>query len=103
MRSSGAKAAAPSSARRPRTPAVEDPGAELARRFLRAYGPARPKLFADWAGLATSHATALWERAGHLAAVDLDGTKAWALAADKRALVDETTATACGCWRTSTR
>ena len=43
---------------------VADPGAELARRFLRAYGPARPKLLAGWAGLATSHAGALWERAG---------------------------------------
>ena len=70
--------------------ALEDPGAELARRFLRAYGPARPKLFADWAGLATSHATALWERAGNLVAVDLDGTKAWALARDKPALADDT-------------
>lgn len=29
---------------------IGDPGAELARRFLRAYGPARPKLFAGWAG-----------------------------------------------------
>lgn len=26
------------------------PGTEPARRFLRAYGPARPKLLADWAG-----------------------------------------------------
>ena len=74
----------------PAAPALEDPGAELARRFLRAYGPARPKLFADWAGLATSHAAALWERAGELVLVDLDGTKAWALAEDRAALVDET-------------
>lgn len=74
----------------PEAPAVEDPGAELARRFLRAYGPARPKLFADWAGVATSHATALWDRAGDLVAVDLDGTKAWALAGDGPALVAET-------------
>ncbi len=74
----------------PEGPTLEDPGAELARRFLRAYGPARPKLFADWAGLATSHATALWERAGHLVRVDVDGTKAWALADDQPALVNET-------------
>ena len=74
----------------PKVRAHQDPGAELARRFLRAYGPARPKLFADWAGLATSHATALWERAGDLVAVDLDGTKAWALAGDRAPLVDET-------------
>ena len=71
----------------PAAPAVEDPGAELARRFLRAYGPARPKLLADWAGLAGSHAETLWERAGALAPVDLDGTPAWALAEDVPALL----------------
>jgi len=72
----------------PKAPRVEDPGAELARRFLRAYGPARPKLLADWAGLATSHAAALWERAGPFVAVDLDGRQASALAEDEPALVD---------------
>jgi Winged helix DNA-binding domain len=70
----------------PEAAAVKDPGAELARRFLRAYGPARPKLFADWAGLASSHAAALWDRAGDMIAVDLDGTKAGALAGDREAL-----------------
>jgi Winged helix DNA-binding domain len=73
----------------PKAPAVEDPGAELARRFLQAYGPARPKLLADWAGLASSHAKALWERAGELIPVDLEGTKAWALAGDEEALTKE--------------
>lgn len=72
----------------PKARTVEDPGAELARRFLHAYGPARPKLLAGWAGLATSHATALWERADPLVPVDLDGKKAWALADDRRALAD---------------
>ena len=72
----------------PKAPKVDDPGAELARRFLRAYGPARPKLLAEWAGLATSHATALWERAGPLVRVDLEGRKAWALAEDEPALAD---------------
>ena len=70
----------------PESPELEDPGAELARRFLRAYGPARPRLFADWAGLAGSHARALWERAGPLVALDLDGTRAWILAGDEDAL-----------------
>jgi hypothetical protein len=70
----------------PEAPLVEDPGGELARRFLRAYGPARPKLLADWAGLTGSHATALWERAGRLVPVELDGIKAWALAEDEPAL-----------------
>jgi Winged helix DNA-binding domain len=74
----------------PKAPALEDPGAELARRFLRAYGPARPKLLADWAGLATSHANALWERAGNLVEVDLEGTNAWVLAEDAQALVTVT-------------
>ena len=70
----------------PKAPKVADPGAELARRFLRAYGPARPKLLAEWAGLATSHANALWERAGPFVRVDLEGRKAWALAEDEAAL-----------------
>ena len=70
----------------PKAPKVEDPGAELARRFLRAYGPARPKLLADWAGLATSHANVLWERAGPLVRVEVDGAKAWALAEDEPVL-----------------
>jgi Winged helix DNA-binding domain len=70
----------------PKARAPKDPGAELARRFLRAYAPARPKLLADWAGLATSHAKALWERAGRLVEVDLEGTRAWALADDEQAL-----------------
>ena len=72
----------------PKSRSVKDPGAELARRFLRAYGPARPKLFADWAGLATNHAKGLWERAGDLVEVDLDGTRSWTLAEDEPALAD---------------
>jgi len=70
----------------PKAQALDDPGAELARRFLRAYGPARPKLLAGWAGLATSHAGALWERAGELVRVDVEATQAWALAEDEAAL-----------------
>ena len=62
----------------PKAGTPKDAGAELARRFVRAYGPARPKLLDDWAGLTTSHATALWERA-------------------KRS------PTACACFRTSIR
>ena len=74
----------------PKPPRVEDPGAELARRFLRTYGPARPKLLAEWAGVATSHAKSLWERAGELMPVDLDGTKAWVLAEDEQVLARAT-------------
>ena len=72
----------------PQAPALDDAGAQLARRFLRAYGPARPKLFADWAGIATSHARALWDRAGELVAVEVDGTRAWALAEDEAELTN---------------
>lgn len=74
----------------PEPATLRDPGAELARRFLRSYGPARPRLFAEWAGLATSHAIALWNRVGPLVPIDLDGTKAWALAEDEPALVNTT-------------
>ena len=74
----------------PKTRRSKDPGSDLARRFLQAYGPARPKLLADWAGLATSHAKALWARAGELIPVDLDGTRAWALAEDEQALTSGT-------------
>ena len=71
----------------PKARKLKDPGAELSRRFLQAYGPARPKLLADWAGLATSHANALWQRAGELVEVDVEGTRAWTLAEDEGALV----------------
>jgi Winged helix DNA-binding domain len=74
----------------PKTRAMKDPGAELARRFLQAYGPARPKLLADWTGLATSHAKALWDRAGRLVLVELEGGRAWALAEDEQALSADT-------------
>ena len=76
----------------PQAKSVADPGAELARRFLGAYGPARPKLLAGWAGVAGSHAEALWQRAGELAQVDVDGRKAWVLAEDEAALADPPTA-----------
>jgi hypothetical protein len=73
----------------PKGRARKDPGAELARRYLQAYAPARPKLFAEWAGLTPTHATALWGRAGPIVPIDLDGTEAWALAKDSSALADE--------------
>jgi hypothetical protein len=72
----------------PPAPAVEDPGAELAHRFLRAYAPTRPKLLADWAGISTPHASGLWERAGELAEVELEGRAAWVLTEDVDALAD---------------
>ena len=80
--------AARCSARRRRSPRSRTRAPQLARRFLHAYGPARPRLLAEWAGIARSHADALWERAGDLAEVDLDGRKAWVLAEDAAALAD---------------
>jgi len=72
----------------PKAPPLADAGAELARRFLGIYGPSRPKLLAEWAGLATSHAEALLKRSGDHMDVEVDGAKAWALAEDGPALAD---------------
>jgi hypothetical protein len=44
-----------------RTPAAR----EAVRRFLGLYGPAGPGDFADWAGLARSHAQRLWDEVTH--------------------------------------
>jgi len=66
----------------PRAAKVDDPAGELARRFLRAYGPATHSLLAAWAGIAPAHAKELWERAGELAEVKLEGKKAFVLADD---------------------
>jgi DNA glycosylase AlkZ-like len=79
--------------RPPEAPPAADPGAELARRFLRAYGPARPPVFAEWAGIAPHHARALWERAGALESVEVDGRERWLLAEDRAALEDPPRAT----------
>jgi hypothetical protein len=72
----------------PAAPEVADPGAELARRFLHAYGPATPRLFAAWAGLAAQHAQALWDRAGALERVEVDGREAFVAAGDGAVLAD---------------
>jgi Winged helix DNA-binding domain len=65
-----------------RTPA----GREAVRRFLAFYGPATPGDFADWAGLAKSHARRLWDEAGGLAEVRVEGSGAWLLEEDVGAL-----------------
>jgi hypothetical protein len=71
----------------PEPPApVGDPGAELARRFLRAYGPGRPVDFRLWAGIETNHAKHLFSRAGELAEAEMDGGDGWILAEDAEAL-----------------
>jgi hypothetical protein len=70
----------------PEVPAMADPGAELARRFLAAYGPSTPALFTKWTGLSGAHARALWGRAGELEPVEVEGRQAWALPGDGEAI-----------------
>jgi Winged helix DNA-binding domain len=57
------------------------------RRFLRFYGPAKPGDFAEWAGLARSHAQRLWNQAaGDLAEVRFGSGKGWLVSDDMSAL-----------------
>jgi hypothetical protein len=66
-----------------RTPAA----AGAIERFLGFYGPATPRDFADWAGLARPHAERVWERAaGGLHELALDGRETWVAKADLGAL-----------------
>ncbi|WP_207757408.1 DNA glycosylase AlkZ-like family protein [Nonomuraea cypriaca] len=61
--------------------------AELARRFLRCYGPATPEQFATWTGLSPEDARRWWRLvADELAEVDLGRRTGWVLAADLDAL-----------------
>ena len=60
---------------------------EAVRRFLGFYGPAGPREFANWAGLAKSHADRLWnEVAGDLAEVRVGERTGWLLHDDLGAL-----------------
>ena len=73
-------------------PPYYDPGAELVRRFLRAYGPASPPTFAAWAGISGQHARSLIGRiAAEVAEVDSGGTAnagGFILVADQDRLAD---------------
>ncbi|MBD0282310.1 MAG: winged helix DNA-binding domain-containing protein [Thermoleophilaceae bacterium] len=60
---------------------------EAVRRFLGFYGPAKPGEFAEWAGLARSHAQRLWDQvAGELAEVRVAGSVGWVMSEDVGAL-----------------
>lgn len=62
-----------------RTPAAR----EAVRRFLGFYGPATLGEFAEWAGLARSHARRLWDEVdAELAEVPVVGRKGWLLERD---------------------
>ena len=58
--------------------------AELARRFLHAYGPATPRTFADWLGSSPAQAKRLWRQIEEeLEPVTAAGKKAFILQADR--------------------
>jgi hypothetical protein len=66
-----------------RTPAA----GEAVRRFLGFYGPATPADFAEWAGLARTHAQRVWDGvAGELAEVRVGKSTGWLLTEDMGAL-----------------
>jgi hypothetical protein len=70
-------------ARPGRTPA----GRAAVRRFLGFYGPATPRDFAEWAGVATSHADRLWDAtAAELVEQRVDDRRGWLLSEDLGAL-----------------
>lgn len=58
--------------------------AELARRFLHAYGPATPRAFADWLGSTPAQAKRLWQQIEEeLEPVTAAGKKAFILQSDQ--------------------
>jgi hypothetical protein len=69
------------------------PASDAVRRFLGFYGPAKPGDFAEWAGLAKSHARRLWDGvADDLAEARLDGHTGWVVSEDLAALESPPTA-----------
>lgn len=72
---------------RPTTPTLREARDELARRFLRCFGPATHTELAAWAETSPQHAKRLITGLGDEAEqVTLDGTKRWVLAAEARRL-----------------
>jgi hypothetical protein len=70
---------------------ASDAQRELARRFLRAFGPATYRDFTKWSGLPTSVTKPVFERLGdELAPVTVDGEHSFAFRDDVRALESAT-------------
>jgi Winged helix DNA-binding domain len=64
-------------------PAADAAWREIVRRYLRAYGPAAREEFVRWWGMQPAPAGRILQAsADELAAVDVDGYRAWALAED---------------------
>ena len=62
-------------------------GADLARAYVRFYGPAEVKGFTAWAGLAPAQGRRLWDEiAAELEEVEWTGGRGWIAAGDRRAL-----------------
>jgi hypothetical protein len=60
---------------------------ELCRRHVRAFGPTTPEVFAWWAGVSVADAWRTWDAIGpELLDVELEGHRAWMLAADEERL-----------------
>ncbi|MCI0399628.1 MAG: winged helix DNA-binding domain-containing protein, partial [Chloroflexi bacterium] len=58
----------------------EQAAAELARRYLAGYGPARPEDLATWSGLSPGQARGAWQQiAAELLEVEIAGQPAWML------------------------
>ena len=65
-------------------PPPEDATLEVARRFLFAHGPATTEDYARWWGMTPAQAAKVLKRLGEeVVPVDIEGTQAWLLAADR--------------------
>jgi len=68
----------------------EDARAMLLRRYLQSYGPASPKDFLAWSGMAAKDVRSVWDGSPGLSEVSVEGRRAWVLRKD---LVDLTRTT----------
>ena len=69
----------------------EDARAMLLRRYLQSYGPASPKDFLAWSGMAAKEVRAVWAGCPGLSEVSVEGRRAWVLREDLDGLARATT------------